>query len=114
MPNKGFDHYFKKFDLWFYEEVGLKFDKGKSEYKTKVGALGSIIFTIIMIAYSLDRLSIMFYRDSFALYEFTEFDHFDATTAVGADLDLTFAFGLHSFPAKSGDQIVDFSDYGTI
>ena len=114
MERKGFDHYLTKFDLYFYENVGLKFDKGKSQYKTKVGAVGTILCTLIILVYTLDKLAVMFSRNSFALNEFVEFDYYDSEMEVGADLDLTFAFGVSSFPATKAAQVTNFEDYGTV
>ena len=77
MP-RSFEHYFTKLDINFFETVSLKFDKGKVGYKTKVGAIGSILFNAIFLTYSLNKLTTMFTRGSNKLSEFIEFDHFDS------------------------------------
>lgn len=57
---RDFGSCFTEFDYLFNEHVQLKFDKGKTNYKTKVGACATLLLTIIIFAYGLDRAIVMF------------------------------------------------------
>jgi hypothetical protein len=96
MMKRDFGSYFTELDFLFNENVQLKFNKGRTIYKTKVGACATLLLIIIIFAYGLDRALIMFKFEKFSVSEIVDYDYYDETTSIGADLGLVFAFGIGS------------------
>ena len=99
---------FTEIDL-FYEPIQFKFDKGKTEYKTFMGAIATICFLSIMFGYTLERVTKMVKYVDANVVSNSLLDHFNPNdTYVGSTE--TFAFGISGWQEKSED----YRDYGSI
>jgi|LakMenEpi03Aug12_release.lakeMendotaPanAssembly.Ray.scaffolds.fasta_scaffold589043_1 hypothetical protein len=50
---------FRNLDM-FWEPINFKFDNGKTQFKTYVGALATLVMSTIVIYFAANRLSKMF------------------------------------------------------
>ena len=110
-----FGKYFTELDFFFNENVMLKFNKGETIYKTKVGACATLLLTIIVFAYGLDRALVMFKYEKYSITEVVDYDYYNETTSIGAEIGLVFAFGIASanYPYDPINN-ADFLDYGNV
>jgi hypothetical protein len=80
----------------FWEQINLRFDKGKTEYKTCVGAFSTIVFVSIIFGFSLQRIIRMLNFVDARVKTEVQFDYFNDDFRYKDKLN-TFAFGITKF-----------------
>ena len=80
----------------FTESIAFTFDKGQTQFKTKIGGLCSLLMFTIVLAYALWQAIIIFKYQQYTINVHTQSKFYDTFNEFGINENMTFAFNMEN------------------